>query len=131
MTTLMQRKALPMLLGMALALAAAAAGAHHSWARYDTDDLLTVEGVVTRLEWASPHVFVYFDVTDEEGEVASWTMELDPPVLLRRYGVVGEMLDEGARITVTGVRARSGAAMMRGLYIVLADGTRVRVSSRV
>jgi hypothetical protein len=111
--------------------AAASADAHHSWARYDNDAVITLTGVVTRLEWASPHVFVYFDAAGQDQSAVAWTMELDPPVLLRRYGVAREMLEEGARITITGVRARNGAAMMRGLHIVLADGTHVRVSSRV
>lgn len=114
-----------------LLLAATATDAHHSWARYDTDNVVTVTGVITKLEWASPHVFIYFEAPAADGVVTAWTMELDPPVLLRRYGLVREMVDEGAEITVTGVAARSGAAIMRGLRIRLTDGTDVRVSSRI
>ena len=40
--------------------------AHHSVALYDTDNLATVKGVVTKIEWTSPHVFVYF-AADENG----------------------------------------------------------------
>ena len=58
--------------------------AHHSVALYDTDHLVTVKGVVTRIEWTSPHVFVFFK--SDEAKDAEWSMELDPPVLLRRYG---------------------------------------------
>jgi hypothetical protein len=111
--------------------AATSVDAHHSWARYDNDAVVTITGVVTRLEWASPHVFVYFEGAEQDQQPVAWTMELDPPVLLRRYGVAREMLEEGVRIVVTGVRARNGAPMMRGLHIVLEDGTHVRVSSRV
>jgi hypothetical protein len=117
--------------GFGLLLAAGSAAAHHSWARYDADTLITVTGTITKLEWASPHVFIYFEAMNEAGAPVAWAMELDPPVLLRRYGLVREMVEEGAKITVTGVAAKSGAAMMRGLRIELADGTDIRVSSRI
>ena len=49
-----------------LAAPTAPALAHHSVALYDTDNLTTVKGVVTKIEWTSPHVFVYF-AADENG----------------------------------------------------------------
>lgn len=114
-----------------LLLGAPAASAHHSWARYDGDNVFTITGTVTRVEWASPHVFMYFDVEDEEGGTTGWTMELDPPTLLRRYGLRNTTIVPGMKIKVTGVRAKSGAPMMRGVTIELEDGTKHRVSSRV
>jgi hypothetical protein len=127
----MRIKHLTLTAGVSLLLAAASSQAHHSWARYDGDHLIMASGVITKLEWTSPHVFIYFDAMDADGNITSWTMELDPPVLLRRYGLVREMVSEGAEVTVTGVGARSGAPVMRGLRIELADGTDVRVSSRI
>jgi hypothetical protein len=118
--------------GLALGMAAATPIlAHHSIGLYDTDNLVTVEGVVTRVEWTSPHVFVYFRVTAEDGTSADWSMELDPPVLLRRYGWSRDMVKEGDSLTVTGAPAKSGAAAMRGAIVELADGTQLRVWSRV
>jgi len=107
------------------------AAAHHSWARYDGDNVFTITGVVTKVEWASPHVFMYFDAEDEAGGTTTWTMELDPPTLLNRYGLRHDTIAPGMRITITGVRAKSGAPMMRGVTIELEDGTIHRVSSRV
>jgi hypothetical protein len=117
-------------LGGMLALASAAV-AHHSWARYDGDNIFTITGIVTEVEWASPHVFMYFDAENDDGSTTAWTMELDPPTLLRRYGLRSTTIVPGMKITITGVRARSGAPMMRGVTIELEDGTRHRVSSRV
>ena len=113
-----------------LAVPAARALAHHSVALYDTDNLATVKGVVTKIEWTSPHVFVYFAV-DENGESVEWSMELDPPVLLRRYGWSKETVNVGDTITCTGAPARSGAKTMRGAIVELQDGTQLRVWSRV
>jgi len=113
-----------------LLLVPAAAGAHHSWARYDGDNIFEIDGTVTLVEWASPHVFMYFDHVEDDGSVTAWTMELDPPTLLRRYGLRHDTIRPGMKITVTGVRAVSGAPMMRGVRIELEDGTVQRVSSR-
>ena len=112
------------------AVPAARALAHHSVALYDTDNLATVKGVVTKIEWTSPHVFVYFAV-EENGESVDWSMELDPPVLLRRYGWSKETVNVGDTITCTGAPARSGAKTMRGAIVELKDGTQLRVWSRV
>ncbi|HEY8519514.1 MAG TPA: DUF6152 family protein [Gammaproteobacteria bacterium] len=112
-------------------LAAAPLAAHHSIAMYDTDHLTTLSGVVTRIEWTSPHVFVYFEVQGEDGTTAEWAMELDPPVLMRRYGWTRDTVEVGDTIKCTGAPAKTGAAAMRGAIVELEDGTQLRVWSRV
>ena len=107
------------------------ANAHHSWARYDGDHVITVEGNITSIEWASPHVVAHFTVDAESGEAVAWTMEMDPPTLLNRYGLRHDTLKAGMRVKLTGVRAKSGAPMMRAVTIEVEDGTVYRVSSRV
>jgi hypothetical protein len=58
-------------------------------------------------------------------------MEMDPPTLLNRYGLRHDTITVGMEVKITGVRARSGAPMMRAVMIELPDGTQQRVSSRV
>jgi hypothetical protein len=105
--------------------------AHHSVAMYDNDHLIELSGKVTRVEWTSPHVFVYLTTTSEDGEAVEWGVELDPPVLLRRYGWRPSTVQAGDAITFTGAPAKSGAPLMRGAIAELADGTELRVWSRV
>jgi Family of unknown function (DUF6152) len=114
----------------AVLIAGADASAHHSIGLYDTEHLTTVKGVVTRIEWTSPHVFVYF-ATESDGAKIEWSMELDPPVLLRRYGWSKETVAVGDEISCTGAPAKSGAKAMRGAIVELTDGTQLRVWSRV
>jgi hypothetical protein len=116
---------------LAAVLAALPAGAHHSWSRYDGDNVITVEGRITAIEWASPHVVVQFTVPADAAEPTPWTMEMDPPTLLNRYGLRHDTLKTGMLVKLTGVRARSGAPMMRAVTIEVEDGTVYRVSSRV
>jgi hypothetical protein len=105
--------------------------AHHSIGLYDTEHLTTVKGAVTRIEWTSPHVFVYFAAEDADGNSVEWSMELDPPVLLRRYGWSKDTVKIGDVIDCTGAPAKSGAKAMRGAIVALPDGTQLRVWSRV
>ena len=120
---------------MAVALLAVALGlpasAHHSWARYDGDNVITITGNITSIEWASPHVVMHFTVPADGAEPTPWTMEMDPPTLLNRYGLRHDTLKAGMQVKLTGVRAKSGAPMMRAVTIEVEDGTVYRVSSRV
>lgn len=119
------------LLVLAATALAAPALAHHSWARYDGERIIELTGTITSIEWASPHVIVHFTVAGENGEHTPWTMEMDPPTLLNRYGLRHDTLATGMRVKLTGVPARSGAPMMRTVTIETEDGTAYRVSSRV
>jgi hypothetical protein len=107
------------------------AEAHHSWARYDGDHVITVTATITAVEWTNPHVIMRFTTPDESGQPAEWTLEMDPPTLLNRYGLRHDTITVGMEVAITGVRARSGAHMMRAVMIELPDGTQQRVSSRV
>ena len=49
----------------------AAASAHHSVGRYDNDNLVTVEGTVSKIEWTSPHVFIHFTAKADDGNGAN------------------------------------------------------------
>jgi len=125
--------ALPPSLAVALlfVMLGAPASAHHSWARYDGDNVITITGNLTSIEWASPHVVMHFTVAAEGAEPTAWTMEMDPPTLLNRYGLRHDTLKAGMPVKLTGVRAKTGAPMMRAVTIEVEDGTVYRVSSRV
>jgi hypothetical protein len=114
-----------------LFIAATAVHAHHSVAMYDNDNLITLEGSVTRVEWTSPHVFVYFSTPGNDGVAVEWSVELDPPVLLRRYGWRQSTVQVGNTAKFTGAPAKSGAPAMRGAIVELENGTQLRVWSRV
>ncbi len=73
---------------------------------------MTVTGTVTKVEWVNPHSRVYFDVTDPDGKVTNWSVELAARVVLERMGWNGRSLKQGEKITVRGDQARSGAPML-------------------
>jgi hypothetical protein len=87
--------------------------AHHSPARFDTDQVITVEGVVTEYEWANPHVYIYVEQTTDAGDAIDWEVEGTPPAILRRQGWSENTLRVGDRVVVTGNPARSS----KGLFL--------------
>jgi hypothetical protein len=92
-----------------LALSAATAGAHHSFAaEYDSTKPLKLSGVVTKVDWANPHVYFFLDVKDENGKVTNWAFEMGAPAVLTRSGWKRSTVKIGDLITVEGTRAKDG-----------------------
>jgi hypothetical protein len=111
--------------------ASSPAGAHHSWARYDSDHVFTIEGTLTAVDFSNPHVVMHFTGAAEGEASMEWTMEMDPPTLLIRFGLKHDTFASGMKVKITGVRARTGVPVMRALTIETQDGTVYRVSSRI
>ena len=105
---------------------AAGAYAHHSAApHFDMDNPITVEGVITELRLVNPHAYVYFDVTDDTGEVANWRCELAGGTGMRRRGWTDDSLVPGQAITMTGSPARREEHVCHTSFIEFEDGTRI------
>lgn len=85
---------LNLILGMSLL--AGSAVAHHSFsAQYDAAKQVTLEGVVTKIAWANPHVFFYVDVKGADGTVVNWACETNGPNGLIRQGWKRDSLKVG------------------------------------
>ena len=89
------------------------ARAHHSWpANYYVDREISLEGVVLRYLWRNPHVFIYLEVTNEEGEMEHWELEWGNTNVLTERGLSAETIREGDQLLVSGWPARSAAKRM-------------------
>jgi hypothetical protein len=68
--------------------AAAPARAHHSAnAEFDTQTVMVITGVLTKLESVSPHSWWYLEVKGPDGKVTPWKLESNSPQGLIRLGV--------------------------------------------
>ena len=92
---------------LALLVFTGRAVAHHSFsAEFDADLPIELTGVVTKIEWTNPHVWFFLDVTDEDGDVASWGWEMGSPNGLMRNGWTLHSMNIGDVLTVEGWRAK-------------------------
>jgi Family of unknown function (DUF6152) len=82
--------------------AARAAFAHHSFAMYDSQQVITIKGVVKEFQWSNPHAIVWLLSGPSEGEVPElWTIELPTsPAGLVRMGWDKRSLNPGDRVIV-------------------------------
>lgn len=62
------------------------ASAHHSSAIYDTQQEISINGVVTQIQWRNPHVYIYVDGTTSSGQTTQWEIEGIGPSGFRRVG---------------------------------------------
>lgn len=110
----------------AMVPAALPLAAHHSFAaEYDQNQRITIQGVVTKLEWMNPHVYFYLDSKDKDGNTVHWACEAGNPNALARRGWRKDSLKAGDRVTVEAYRAKDGTFTVNARSIVLADGRRV------
>src|SRR5450759_1384371 len=98
--------------------------AHHSaTAEFDSSKTFSVKGTLTKLEWFNPHVYIYADVTDENGKVIPYSFETGPSGNLRRAGVVKTMFNVGDVVTIEAAVAKDGSKHLGLLKAVhFADG---------
>jgi len=110
---------------LGLFVCAAPALAHHAFtAEYDGTKKITLTGILTKVDWINPHVFLYVDVKDSSGKVTNWAFETGPTVALHRYGAKRSMFVEGQTITIEAYPAKDGTKAPAGLrHIKFQDGT--------
>jgi hypothetical protein len=94
--------------------------AHHSFsAQYDGSQPITLQGLVTKVEWTNPHTYFYLDVADDDKNVTSWAFEMGSPIVLQRRGWSPRSLKIGDLVEVDGYLARDGAQLVNASSVLL------------
>jgi hypothetical protein len=109
----------------AICLAAAVpALAHHSFAaEFDGSKTFVVKGVLSKLDWTNPHVYLYLDVKGSSGKSEEYAFSSGPPTALRRSGIKKADFKIGETVTITGAPAKDGTKHLGWLkQIKYADG---------
>jgi hypothetical protein len=103
--------------------------AHHNYRlRFDDSTEIELTGVVTNFDWKNPHIEIFIDVEDADGNVTNWVLPTAAPVVATRSGVTPETVVPGDTLVVTGWPARDGSNEMRAWVMTLADGTSFQLS---
>jgi hypothetical protein len=96
--------------------------AHHGANLYDMTKAIALKGTITKFEWGNPHNQVFFDVTDEKGNVVHWVASTEPPAVMAEKGWTRKSLNPGDQVTVYVYAAKNGAPVGNLEKIVLPDG---------
>ena len=113
------------LVGLALAAAAFAAApalAHHSHAMFDHTKEVTVSGTVSGYAFRNPHVFLYVDSKEANGEMKTWWIEMSNITNMLRRGIKADTFKEGDVLTVTMHPLQNGKPGGNYVKITTAEG---------
>jgi len=76
--------------------------AHHSFAMFDAEKTITMQGTVKEFEWTNPHSWLRVTVKDEKtGKQALWALELSSPARLTTMGMHANSVRPGDSVSVT------------------------------
>jgi hypothetical protein len=124
----MRPKILFLILGVvAVLIASGSTSAHHGTAAYDTKNVVTIRGTMTEFRFINPHVQLYFDVTNDKGEVEKWQAELTAPNKMARAGWDKHTLKPGDSITASGYVTKNDAHTMWLTKLIGPEGEDLRL----
>lgn len=92
-----------------LILTVGTASAHHGTAGYDPTKIVTVTGTVTKYVWSNPHIIVYMDAPNADGQVEHWVIELAAPLMMQRFGWSKTAMKPGDHLVAKVHPAKNGA----------------------
>ena len=108
------------LAGIAAIVYAIPATAHHSFAMFDAEKSMTLEGTVKEFQWTNPHAWIMLTVAGSQGE---WAIEMNGPAGLARQGWKPKTLTPGMPVAVTIHPLRDGTNGGQFMDVKLPDGT--------
>lgn len=102
--------------------------AHHSFAMFDDQAEMWLDGTITLFQWTNPHTFIHVlvEASDENGEIfdkVEWSLEGGSPNILSRNGWKRTSLVEGEKVRVLIYPLKDGNAGGTFLEIHKEDGT--------
>ena len=96
--------------------------AHHGNAAYEMSKTISFKATITKYDYTNPHTTIYFDVTDDKGNVEHWVAETTNPAMLNRVGWNRDTLKAGDQVTVVANPNKVGAKVVFLQKVVFSDG---------
>jgi hypothetical protein len=103
------RRQLTVVVSLAFLAASGAVLAHHSFAMFDHENPIELEGVVQEFKFTSPHSFIMLAVKQQDGSIQLWSLEGAAPSALVRDGWSRNTLKPGDELKLTIEPLHSGA----------------------
>ena len=111
-------------LGAVLGFAIAApAFAHHSFAMFDADKIITAKGTVQEFEWTNPHSWLRVMVADPtSGKELQWAFEMSSPATMKGLGMTPDTVKPGDKVTVSYHPLKDGSRGGQFMQALLPNG---------
>jgi Family of unknown function (DUF6152) len=113
------------LAGIAFTMSAIPALAHHSFAMFDAEKKMTLDGTVKEFQWTNPHSWILLTVSDAQGKAEQWAIEMGGPSGLARQGWVPKTLTPGMKVQAVIHPLRDGTPGGQFMAVTLPDGTQL------
>jgi hypothetical protein len=109
------------LAGVGVGLAVPAV-AHHSFAMFDREKVVTMSGTVKEYEWTNPHVWIHVTAPDEKGTPREWGFELQAIAQDYAAGWRADSVKPGDKISIEYHPLKDGARGGQLMSATLANG---------
>jgi len=97
--------------------------AHHSFAAFDQNKIVSLSGTVKDWQWTNPHTWLVLEVPGESGAVEEWNIEGQSPQVLRReQGISRDIIKAGDKVVVRIHPRRDGSHGGSFMSVTAADG---------
>ena len=117
------KRALVCVMAAGLALLSTTALGHHSFAMFDPDKTIKLDGTVKEFLWTNPHSWIVVVVKNAQGGDEQWAIEMGGPAGLARDGWSAKTLTPGMRVSTLIHPLRDGTRGGQFMLITLPDGT--------
>src|SRR5262245_36255902 len=105
-----------------LGLCTISATAHHSFAMFNREQTIDLEGTVKELQWTNPHAFLEVIVEGPQGQQTLWSIEMNGVRALVSQGWRPKSVVPGDKVVVRVHPSRNGSSFAQFLLITLPDG---------
>ena len=99
------------------------AWAHHSHTTYNSDVFINLTGTVSSVAWTNPHVWLYVDVVDAQGQARTWALEGGSVAAVTRGGWQRNSLKKGDKVVLRCHPLRDGAEGCLMGFVTNINGT--------
>jgi uncharacterized protein DUF6152 len=110
---------------VAAGFAVNAASAHHSFAMFDAEKMVTKTGIEKEFEWTNPHVWIHIMAPDEAGKQVEWSFEMQAIAQDARLGWRADSVKPGDKVSIDFHPLKDGSRGGQLVAATLADGKRL------
>ena len=99
------------------------AQAHHSFAMFDQEKMVSISGTVKEFEWSNPHAWIHLTAVDATtGRSVDWAFEMGSVGQIAAQGWKSDSIKPGDKITVNGHPLKDGSRGGQYRSVTFPDG---------